>query len=301
MTIQSGQAHITPELDFSNITFADLNTTFNRRQTPWQISSGNLPPIRNLINTDAELQEVLNRLSVAKTMNDQIENDTSNMKMSWFEIFLISLLGLILLIVIILVFCYWKRCHGLMNVLSPRTCRQPGCPYQPMCRQIGGGMLNEAEADVFEPLNPSKEGITLGPRSVKYRPREPLPSQCSASMHGSSLNVSMCETDVATGGFTTTCGTQTDTPRSGSVSSKRSKRPKAAGNRFGQPTSSPKSAKVNYARVTTPLDDTVLASLTGAPLVRRGDGPIRVNPYYTVMAGDIDYLEPSGAGATASS
>ena len=37
MTIRSGLAHITPELNFSNITFDELNSTINRRQTPWQI------------------------------------------------------------------------------------------------------------------------------------------------------------------------------------------------------------------------------------------------------------------------
>ena len=119
-------------------------------------------------------------------------------------------------------------------------------------------------------------------------------------MQGSSLNVSICDVDVATSGPTMTNGTQTDMPRSGSVSSKRSKRSRAAGDRFGLPNSAPKCAKVNYTRVNTaPLDETVLASLTGAPLVRHGDGPIRVNPYYMVMKGDIDYLEPFGNGATA--
>ena len=310
MITQSEQAEIKPELDFSNLTFTELNAPAGMRQAPWRIGPGNLAPDRRWMHVDADMERIFDELRIADANNRKFEEGKARGNLSWLEILLIVILGSLLLMVLVGgLYCYCRRCRIMMNSLSLN--QTSGYLREPRTRPADVGPTRGTELDVFEPLNSLPEGINMSPRSIKYRPRFPLPSESTVSAIGSSLNLSEIGRNPRR-----TCKTNQQNVQPGASADARdtsglaraqssaavpiphgAKRARPERDEFGLPKTAAKTPKVTYSQVgTTPLGEAALASPTGAAPLERQVDPIRISPYYIAMGAEEDYLQPLAVG-----
>ena len=151
----------------------------------------------------------------------------------------------------------------------------------------------------------------MSPRSIKYRPRFPLPSESTASTIGSSLNLSeigrspqrtrrinqSCVPSKASAGAKDTGGLARAQTSAAVPITHKTKRTRLERDEFGLPKPEAKIPKVTYTQVgTTPLGEAVPASPTGAAPLERQVDPIRISPYYIAMGTEEDYLQPLAMG-----
>ena len=301
MITRTEQIEIIPVLDFSNLTFTELNVPAGVRQAPWHIGPGDLAPDRQWIRVDTDVEGVLNKLKFADRNGKKFEVSKANGILSWSEILLLALVGLLLLTALIIGCCHYFRCRLMMNMLPLNQNVNPLLVSRSRYNDMKPH--NEIEMEVFEPLNSAAEGISVSPSSIKYRPRQPLPSECSSMVNDRRANLS--DLGHITHGKRPTCAPNIPAHehQASSLSvnctgvalkaGQTAKRARHNTEESDTPRTGPKIPKVSYTRVSAaPLVDAEPASPTGTAFSGRRDPSVRVSPYYIAMRGDDDCLQP---------
>ena len=301
MITRTEQIEIIPVLDFSNLTFTELNVPAGVRQAPWHIGPGDLAPDRQWIRMDTDMEGVLDKLKFADRNGKEFEVSKANGILSWSEILLLALVGLLLLTALIIGCCYYFRCQLMMNMLPLNQSVNP--LHVSRSRYNDMKPHNEIEMEVFEPLNFAAEGISVSPKSIKYRPRQPLPSECSSMVNDRRANLS--DLSQITHGKRHAC--EPNAPAHVHQASSLSVNCTGVAMKAGQatkrarhntedcdtPRTGPKVPKVSYnPGSAAPLVDAGPASPTGTAFSGRQGPSVRVSPYLIAMRGDDDYRQP---------